>query len=489
MWIGIDFGTYKSCGAFYAQDQYNLILNDRGERLTLNYVHISNDEWSMCGEHANSTVYSVKRPLCQDYDPSNKYQIWPESVELNDKNVGVRIFEGSPNNPQDCPVNGPNCYDPKDIISYMIYNLVENACSQLSSNIEGSVISVPDAFNQNQRKVIKEAGIRIGLKIRLINDSTAVMLAYQKRAPNYSGNILIYNLGATYVSASIVNFENGSPIIQKTVSDNVGADDFDYVLAENFIQKYNITNRRSIRRLVVECRRAKHELSVAQNTYIECECANSDGTMENITRSFFEDICNEIYNRCFDPVRKVIQREGITIDKIDRVVMVGGGSRINIIKRLMILMIKSEHKLDFTLNADEAVAIGSSINAAMLNGDSSVQDILPLNKTSHNITLVTKPGVTGLASQYIPILPSGTTWLGQESALIYMSKPFIPINIHEGDSIEGVKTGTIRIEEHSSTVKSKQIQVLIKTNIDIDGLISITAVDTISEQELLVTII
>ena len=199
----------------------------------------------------------------------------------------------------------------------------------MNTKITGFVIGIPDHYTQYQRKKLVGYGKELGVNIRLINDSTAAALTYQNKCQNNNNyeKVLIYNLGAGHVTASIVLIENGVASVDETLSDNIGADDCDYILAKHLCEKNNVTDPRELNHILSECKRAKHELSATTSSIIEI---GFDGKTEIITRDRFEEICSACLLRCFKPAEKLLCH-----NKVDKVIMIGGGSRINYIKRLI----------------------------------------------------------------------------------------------------------------------------------------------------------
>ena len=415
MWIGVDFGTYKTCISHWYDGNYHIICDDF-DRYIINNIKITDGNLVMSKYRTNSTIHSIKRTIGLNSQICEK--------DVQDK-----------------------------LMMFLLNNIVNIAEKQLRDKITGFVMVIPDHYGQYQRKLLVEYGKKIGVNIRLIHDSTAAALSFQNKFPiSDHKKILIYNLGAGNVTVSIATISAGSVMVEETISDNIGADDCDYLLAKYLAEKHDIKGIKEHNYLITECKRVKHVLSGSSTAVVELSL---EGNTEVITRDIFEMICQSTLIKLLEPAKTLLSKHNV-----DKVVMIGGGSRINYIKRT----ITSPDKLCQSLNPEEAVAIGASIHAGILNGDSTVPDnMYPFQIISNNITLINGSD----QSDKVVLFRAGCGVPHKTSRQICIkSSPVIRIN-------EGITSNPIISDIYKlSTCSEKEVN--IDVTIDINGIIGIT---------------
>lgn len=426
MWIGVDFGTYKSCISYWKNGNHNILADD-DNRYIINNIKINDNGLEICRYRTKTTVHSIKRILGLSNEICSRSTL-------------------------------------DELMKFLFNIIIKTAEENLGEKITGFVIGIPDHYTQYQRKKLIGYGKELGINIRLIHDSTAAALTYQNKFQN-NGNcekVLIYNLGAGHVTASIVLIEDGMVGVSETLSDNIGADDCDYILAKHLSEKHNVTDTRELNYILSECKRIKHELSVTTNSIIEI---GFDGKTEIITRDRFEEICGSCLLQCFKPVEKLLHH-----NKVDKIIMIGGGSRINYIKRSLTSLIGSTDKLCFSLNPEETIAIGASIHAGILNHDLSVpSNLLPINIVSDDIQAKCGDIVINVMDRN-----SHVPYCGHKCRYV-LSSPIITIQ-------ETNTHNKLLMFNYKVTATNNPVE--LTCNVDIDGIVKIIANDSISGEQL-----
>merc|ERR1712048_505748 len=263
---------------------------------------------------------------------------------------------------------------------------VHGAEAYLGQPIKDAVITVPAYFNDAQRQATKDAGIISGLNVlRIINEPTAAAIAYgldKKKQNTQEKNVLIFDLGGGTFDVSILSIDDGVFEVKSTAGDtHLGGEDFDNRMVDFFVKEFKRKNRadctkskRSMRRLRTQCERAKRTLSAAARANIEVDSLY-DGIdfASSITRARFEDLCMHYFRQCLEPVTKVLQDAKMSKSDIHEVVLVGGSTRIPRIQAMLKQYFNGK-ELNRSINPDEAVAYGASVQAAILNGDDNGGD-------------------------------------------------------------------------------------------------------------------
>ncbi|KAM1508064.1 hypothetical protein ACFX10_017429 [Malus domestica] len=406
--IGIDLGTTYSCVGVWQYDRVEIIANEQGNRTTPSYVAFTDTEW-LIGDAAknqvamnpHNTVFDAKRLIGRKFsDPSvqSDMKLWPFKVipGPGDKPMIVVTYKGE-----------QKIFSPEEISSMVLMKMREVIKAYLGQAVKNAVVTVSTYFNDSQWQATKDAGLISGLNVMgIINEPTAAAIAYgldKKASRKGEQNVLIFNLGGRTFDVSLLTIEEGIFEVNATAGDtHLGGEDFDnrmvnHLVAE-FWRKYKKDingNARALRRLRTACERAKRTLSSTTQTTIEIdslyECIDF---YSSITRARFEELNMDLFRKCMEPVEKCLRDAKMDKSQIHEVVLVGGSTRIPKVQQLLQDFFNGK-ELCKSINPDEAVAYGATVQAAILTGegDQKVQDLLLLDVTLLSLGLETADGV------------------------------------------------------------------------------------------------
>lgn len=374
--IGIDLGTTFSAVAVMEAGKPNIISNAEGTRTTPSVVHIK-DEEIMVGQVARNQAI---------VDPSHTIRSIKRKMGTNEK-IGIDDKD----------------YTPEQISAMILQKLKRDAEAYLGQPVKNAVITVPAYFNDAQRQATKNAGEIAGLNVlRIINEPTAAALAYGLDKQQQSHTILVFDFGGGTFDVSILELGDGVFEVKATSGDNyLGGDDIDDLilnhLASNFKKStgINVQNDQvAMQRLKEAAEKAKIELSSKQKVEISIPFITADQhgpkhIQEELTRAKFESLIADILKRLETPTKNALRDASLSIDKIDKVIFVGGSTRIPAVQELVKRLIGKDG--DKSVNPDEAVAVGAAIQAGVLAGE--VKDVLLLDVTPLSLGIETLGGV------------------------------------------------------------------------------------------------
>lgn len=407
--IGIDLGTTNSCVAVLEGGKPIVVPNSEGGRTTPSIVGFGKGNERLVGQlakrqsvtNAENTVYSIKRFIGRRWDDTveERSRVPYNCVKGRDETVDVSIRK--------------RAFTPQEISAMILQKLKADAEAFLGEPVTQAVITVPAYFTDAQRQATKDAGTIAGLEVlRIINEPTAAALAYGIDKQELEHNILVFDLGGGTFDVSILQLGDGVFEVKSTSGNNhLGGDDFDHVLvqwmADIFQERENINLRQdkmALQRLREAAEKAKIELSSMMNTSINLPFITADETGPKhleveLSRSKFEELAGNLIKGTIQPVTQALKDCGLKPEQIDRVLLVGGSTRIPAVQQAIQRFFNKQ--ADRTVNPDEAVALGAAIQAGVLGGE--VEDVLLLDITPLSL------GIETLGEVFTKIIDRNTT--------------------------------------------------------------------------------
>ena len=490
--IGIDLGTTNSVVSVMEGNETKVIPNLEGNRITPSVVAFTDKGDVLVGDPAKRqavtnpkrTIYSIKRFMGRRHN----------EVASEEKMVPYEVI-GGPNEYVKVKA-GDKQYTPPEISAHVLRKLKEAAESHLGHKVNKAVITVPAYFNDAQRQATKDAGEVAGLEVvRIINEPTAAALAYglQKKKEE---KIIVFDLGGGTFDVSVLEVGDDLVEVLSTNGDtHLGGDDFDEELinfiAGKFKQEHSIDLRKdpmALQRLREAAEKAKKELSSSQSTdinlpFITADASGAKHLQLTITRAEFEQLVDHLIERCRQPVLKALADAKLKPEQIDEVVLVGGSTRVPKVQDLVRKIFNKEpHK---GVNPDEVVAVGAAIQGAIISGD--VKDVVLLDVTPLSLGIETEGGVMTVLVERNTTIPTEKKETFSTAA---DNQTAVTVRVFQGErkmAQDNRLLGQFNLEGIAPAPRGMP-QIQVAFNIDVNGILKVSAKDVQSGKEQTVSI-
>ena len=487
--IGIDLGTTNSCVAVFEGNEPVVIANSEGKRTTPSIVGFVKDGERKVGDPAkrqaitnpNNTVYSIKRFMGETYEQCAK--------EVTRVPFSVVNEGGYPR----VDIDGRK-YTPQEISAMVLQKMKKTAEDYLGQEVTDAVITVPAYFSDSQRQATKEAGQIAGLNVRrIVNEPTAAALAYGVDKANKDMKIAVFDLGGGTFDISILEFGGGVFEVLSTNGDtHLGGDDFDQVIIDWLVQGFKADegidlskDPMAMQRLKEAAEKAKIELSSTTSTEINLPYISAEGgvpkhLVKTLTRSQFEQLAHNLIQACLVPCQNAIRDAKLQTSDIDEVILVGGSSRIPAVQTLVKNYFGKEPSKG--VNPDEVVAVGASIQGAILNKESGVGDIVLLDVTPLTLGIETMGGVM------TKLIDANTTIPAKKSEVFSTAvdnQTAVTIHVLQGErpmASQNKSIGQFNLEGIAPARRGVP-QIEVTFDIDANGILNVSAKDKATGKE------
>ncbi len=469
--IGIDLGTTNSCVAVMEGGEPVVIANSEGARTTPSVVSFQADGSRLVGQVAkrqaitnpDKTIISIKREMGTSH-----------KTKIDDKE-----------------------YSPQEISAMILQKIKADAEAYLGETVSQAVITVPAYFNDAQRQATKDAGKIAGLEVlRIINEPTAASLAYGLDKTDHNEKILVYDLGGGTFDVSILELGDGVFEVLSTNGDTrLGGDDFDQKIMDYIAETFKAENgvdlrndKMALQRLKEAAEKAKIELSSSTQTNINLPFITADATGPkhidmNLTRAKFNELTHDLVERSVEPMKKALSDAGLSIGQVDKVILVGGSTRIPAVQEAVKNFTGKEPSKG--VNPDECVAIGAAIQAGVLTGE--VKDVLLLDVTPLTLGIETLGGVA------TPLIERNTTIPTKKSQVFSTAadgQTSVQIHVVQGERQMAADNKTLGDFTLSGIAPAPRgiPQIEVTFDIDANGIVKVSAMDKGTGKEANITI-
>ena len=495
--LGIDLGTTNSCMAVMEGGEPLVLENSEGKRIMPSIVAFTKTGERVVGDAAKrqavtnsrNTIYSIKRFMGRKFD----------EVQEEIKRVPYKVVRAANGDAAvEVTVDGkPKQFTPPEISAMVLSKLKADAEMRVGEKITQAVITVPAYFNDSQRQATKDAGRIAGLEVlRIINEPTAASLAYGLDKKK-NEQVAVYDLGGGTFDISILDIGDGVFEVKATNGDtHLGGDDWDARIMDWILAEFKKTNGMdlskqpdSLQRIKEEAEKAKIALSSTLEYGINLPFITADSSGPKhidlkLTRAKMDQLCEDLFDRTLGPVKKCLQDAGITADKIDELVMVGGMTRMpRVVETARSLVDKAPHQ---GVNPDEVVAIGAAVQAGILKGE--VKDVVLLDVTPLSLGLETLGGVFTKLIERNSTIP---THKSEKFSTAADNQPGVEIHVLQGDrplAKDNKSIGKFQLTDIPPAPRGTP-QIDVSFDIDANGILNVSAKDlgTGKEQKITIT--